>query len=118
MRTGRPKKPSKISDPDREKLRMIAARPKSAQAMALRARIVLHCATGMSNSEVAGKLHSSGATVGKWRERFRKFGLDRLLDEPRIGAPRTITDRQVEEVVTRTLESMPASGTHCAVAWD
>ena len=94
MRSGRPKKPLKITDDDREKLRMIARRPKSAQAMAMRARIVLSCGQGMSNSEVARKLHITGATVGKWRERFREFGLDGLLDEPRVGAPRKITDQQ------------------------
>ena len=91
---------------------MMARRPKSAQAMAMRARIVLSCGQGMSNSEVARKLHITGATVGKWRERFREFGLDGLLDEPRVGAPRKITDRQIEEVVTKTLESMPANSTH------
>ena len=112
MRTGRPKKPLEINDEDREKLSMIARRPKSAQAMAIRARIVLSCGQGMSNSEVARKLHITGATVGKWRERFREFGLDGLLDEPRVGAPRKITDRQIEDVVTKTLESMPAHSTH------
>src|SRR6202521_5380778 len=91
---------------------MIARRPKSAQAMAMRARIVLSCGAGLSNSEVAGKLHVTGATVGKWRDRFRQAGLDGLLDEPRVGAPRKITDRQIEKVVTKTLESMPANGTH------
>ena len=78
----------------------------------MRARIVLSCAQGLSNLEVAQKLHVTGATVAKWRERFRKFGLDGLLDEPRVGAPRKITDRQIEDVVTKTLESMPANGTH------
>ena len=78
----------------------------------MRARIVLSCGEGMSNSEVAHKLRITGATVGKWRERFRKQGLDGLLDEPRVGAPRTITDRQIEQVVTKTLESMPANSTH------
>ena len=112
MRTGRPKKPLEIADEDRDKLRTIALRPKSAQAMAMRARIVLSCGQGMSNSEVARKLHMAGATVGKWRERFRKLGLEGLLDEPRVGAPRKITDRQIEEVVTKTLESMPANSTH------
>jgi len=112
MRTGRPKKPLEITDEDRDKLQTIARRPKSAQAMAMRARIVLSCGEGMSNSEVAHKLRITGATVGKWRERFRKQGLDGLLDEPRVGAPRTITDRQIEEVVTKTLESMPANSTH------
>jgi transposase len=112
MRTGRPKKPLEVTDEDCEKLRMMALRPKSAQAMAMRARIVLSCSQGMSNSEVARKLHITGATVGKWRERFRQLGLDGLLDEPRVGAPRKITDRQIEDVVTRTLESMPANSTH------
>jgi transposase len=112
MRTGRPKKPLEIHDEDRDKLQTIARRPKSAQAMAVRARIVLSCGQGMSNSEVARKLHITGATVGKWRERFRKEGMDGLLDEPRVGAPRKITDQQIEEVVTKTLESMPANGTH------
>jgi len=112
MRTGRPKKPLQITDEDRDKLTTMARRPKSAQAMAMRARIVLSCEQGMSNSEVARKLHITGATVGKWRERFRKDGLDGLLDEPRMGTPRRITDRQIEEVVTKTLESMPANGTH------
>jgi transposase len=112
MSTGRPKKPLEIADEDHEKLRMLAHRPKSAQAMAMRARIVLSCGREMSNSEIARKLHITGATVGKWRERFRQFGLEGLLDEPRVGAPRKITDRQVEEVVTRTLESMPANSTH------
>ena len=112
MRTGRPKKPLEIGEEDRVKLRTIALRPKSAQAMAMRARIVLSCGQGMSNAEVARKLHITGATVGKWRERFRKLGLEGLLDEPRVGAPRKITDRQIEEVVTKTLESMPKNSTH------
>lgn len=112
MRTGRPKKTLEISVEDRQKLKMIASRPKSAQALAMRARIVLNCAQGMSNAEVAGKLGIAGATVGKWRERFREFGLDGLLDEPRVGAPRKISDEQIEDVVTRTLESIPANSTH------
>jgi transposase len=112
MRTGRPKEPLKITDEDRDKLTTMARRPKSAQAMAMRARIVLYCGEGMNNSEVASKLRITGATVGKWRERFRKDGMDGLLDEPRVGAPRKITDRQIEEVVTKTLESMPANSTH------
>jgi transposase len=72
--------------------------------MALRARIVLNCGAGMSNSDVATKLQVTRATVGKWRERFRLERLEGLLDEPRPGAPRSITDEQVEDVVTRTLE--------------
>jgi transposase len=112
MRSGRPRKPLEISEEDRGKLSVMARRPKSSQAMALRARIVLSCEQGMSNAEVAQKLQVTGATVGKWRERFRKQGLDGLLDEPRVGAPRKITDGQIEEVVTKTLESVPANSTH------
>src|ERR1700761_4538203 len=112
MRTGRPTKPLQISEEDRSKLGLIARRPKSAQAMAMRARIVLSCEQGMSNSEVARKLHITGATVCKWRERFRTDRLEGLLDEPRPGAPRSITDAQIEEVVTKTLEAMPAHSTH------
>ena len=64
----------------------------------------------MNNREVAERLNITG--VGKWRERFRKSGLEGLLDEPRVGAPRKIDDRKIEAVVTKTLESMPAQGTH------
>ena len=91
---------------------MLARRPKSAQAIAMRARIVLACEEGLSNSAAAGKVHVTGATVCKWRERFRVNRLEGLLDEPRPGAPRSISDAQVEEVVTKTLESMPANSTH------
>lgn len=111
MRTGRPKNPLEISEEEREKLTMMARRPKSSQAMAMRARIVLSSEKS-SNSEVARQLKITSATVGKWRQRFVESRLDGLLDEPRVGAPRRIKDRQVEEVVTKTLESMPANSTH------
>ena len=91
---------------------MLARRPKSAQAIAMRARIVLGCDEGLTNGEVAQKLQITGATVCKWRERFRIKRLEGLLDEPRPGAPRSITDAQVEKVVTKTLESMPEYATH------
>src|ERR1700681_3035979 len=112
MRTGRPKKPLEVSLEEREKLEMLARRPKSAQAIAMRARIVLGCDTGLSNQAVAQKLQITGATVGKWRERFLVKRLEGLLDEPRPGAPRSITDAKVEAVVTQTLETMPAHRTH------
>ena len=112
MRTGRPKKPLQVSVEEREKLEMLARRPKSAQAMAMRARIVLHCDTGISNQSVAKKLQVTGATVGKWRERFIERRLEGLLDEPRPGAPRSITDAKVEAVITQTLETMPTNSTH------
>jgi len=82
----------------------------------MRARIVLGWSDGLSNGDVAGdvakRLRITGATVCKWRERFRVDRLEGLLDEPRPGAPRSITDAQVEEVITKTLESMPVNSTH------
>jgi transposase len=112
MPIGRPTKPLDVTLEEREKLTLLARRPKSAQAIALRARIVLGCDEGLSNGSVVRKLHITGATVCKWRERFRVQRLEGLLDEPRPGTPRSITDSQVEEVVTRTLESMPENSTH------
>jgi transposase len=112
MALGRPTQPLNLTSAEKEKLSMLARRPKSAQATALRARIVLACAEGLNNKAVAEKLHITGATVCKWRERFRLHRLEGLLDEPRSGAPRSISDAQVEEVVTQTLESMPDQGTH------
>src|ERR1700733_5001966 len=112
MGSGRPTKPLNLAVEERDKLSMLARRPKSAQAMAVRARIVLGCEEGLSNGSVAKKLQITGATVCKWRERFRVNRLEGLLDEPRPGAPRTIADKQVEAVVTKTLESMPANSTH------
>src|SRR5580700_8271674 len=112
MALGRPTKPLEVTVEKKEKLTMLARRPKSSQAVAMRARIVLGCAQGLSNRAVANKLHITGATVCKWRERFRVNRLEGLLDEPRPGAPRSITDQQVEEVVTKTLESMPTASTH------
>ena len=112
MGIGRPTKPLNVTSEEREKLAMLARRPKTGQAMAMRARIVLGCDKGLSNGAVAKKLQITGATVCKWRERFRVNRLEGLLDEPRPGAPRSITDKYVEAVVTKTLESMPANSTH------
>jgi transposase len=83
-----------------------------AQGLALRARIVLACADGVSNMQVAKRLNTTNATVGKWRERFGRGGLEGLCDEPRPGAPRTIKDDKVEAILVKTLESKPKDGTH------
>ena len=112
MAIGRPTKPLHVTPGEKANLTTLARRPKSAQAIAMRARIVLGCEEGLSNGAVAKRLHITGATVCKWRERFRVDRLEGLLDEPRPGAPRSITDEQVEEVVTKTLESMPENSTH------
>jgi transposase len=112
MGIGRPTRPLNVTSEEREKLAMLARRPKTGQAVAMRARIVLGCDEGLSNGAVAKRLQITGATVCKWRERFRVNRLEGLLDEPRPGAPRSITDKKVEVVVTKTLESMPANSTH------
>jgi transposase len=112
MAMGRPTKPLEVTAEEREKLTMLSRRPKTGQGLAMRARIVLGCSDGLSNDEVSKRLGITGATVSKWRERFRVQRLQGLLDEPRPGAPRSITDAKVEQVVTKTLESMPANSTH------
>ena len=97
---------------ERETLQGRAQRRKTAQALALRARIVLACAEGKNNTVVAAALRLCKPTVGKWRGRFVSKRLDGLLDEPRPGAPREISDAEVERVITLTLESTPANATH------
>ena len=87
-------------------------RRKSSQALALRSRIVLKCAEGRANKEVAAECGVSPATVGKWRRRFCELRLDGLSDDPRPGRPPTITAKQVEEVLVATLESTPENATH------
>jgi transposase len=111
-RMGRPLKPLVLDDDDREKLELIARRPKTSQRMAMRARIVLEAATGASNNDVAKEVGCSKKCVCKWRERYRLGGLEGLLDEPRRGGQRRATDQQVERVVTKTLESTPRGQTH------
>jgi transposase len=112
MRSGRPKQPLTIEPVDGEKLLLLARRPKTAQRAALRAKIVLRAAEGLSNQQIAAQLGVCGTTVGKWRERYRRQGMDGLSDDPRPGAPRKITDAKVEEAVTQTLEGLPRAATH------
>ena len=111
-RTGRPKAELVLSDDERAQLLRWSRRASSAQALALRSRIVLACADGEPNTAVAARLGCSAATVGKWRSRFLERRLDGLVDEPRPGRPPTITAEQVEDVVVSTLESVPANATH------
>jgi transposase len=108
----RPKAELTLTDDERQKLTTWAKRPKSAQRLALRARIVLACADQPSNKLVASQLGVCNATVGVWRRRFVAKRLDGLTDDPRPGAPRTVTDTHVEEVITKTLETKPAAATH------
>jgi transposase-like protein len=102
--------PLVLSEAERRTLENWAKRRKTAQGLALRARIVLACADGGLNVAVAARLGVSRATARKWRDRFLARRLDGLGDEPRPGVPRTITDAQVEEVVGRTLEETRRRG--------
>jgi transposase len=108
----RPLVPLTLTDDERAELRGWARRPTTAQSHARRARIILNCAQGLSNDEVAEELGINRATVGKWRKRFIEAGLDGLLDAPRPGAPRSITDEDVERVIAKALEEAPKSATH------
>ena len=99
-----------LSESERQTLERWARRRRSAAGLAQRSRIVLACAEGGTNVGVAGRLGVSVPTVRRWRNRFAEQGLDGLLDEPRPGRPRTITDEQVEEVIVKTLETVPPDG--------
>jgi transposase len=101
-----------LSETERSELRGLATRRKTAQALALRARIVLACAEGGQNKDIAIQLNLDRATVGKWRRRFVERRMDSLHDEPRSGTPRTIDDARIEAVIVKTLESLPADATH------
>jgi transposase len=101
-----------IDDAERERLERWTRRRSSAQALALRARIVLLAADGLKNTEIAERLGITRGMAAKWRSRFAEHGLDGLTDEPRPGRPRTITDDKVEEVIVKTLETTPKDATH------
>lgn len=99
-----------LTSEEAQTLKRWIRRRNTAQTLALRSRIVLSCAGVRTNT--AEELKITTQTVGKWRKRFVENRLDGLLDDPRCGAPRTITDEQVETVVVRTLETTPKNATH------
>jgi transposase len=101
-----------LSSEERAQLEAWTRRRTSAQALALRSRIVLLAAEGLKNTEIAERLGVTRPMVTKWRARFSEHRLDGLTDEPRPGQPRRITDEQVEEVIVKTLESTPKDATH------
>lgn len=110
--SGRPKPPLVLSSAEQEQLLAFTRRRKTAQALALRARIVLACAQGLDNKVVAARQRVTQQTVSKWRTRFVEQRLDGLLDAPRSGAPRSIDDSRIDALIAKTLESVPANATH------
>jgi transposase len=112
MGAGRPKAELVLNDSEREQLQVWARRPKTAQALALRSRIILACSGGAENKVVAAQLAIAKQTVCKWRGRFLQLRLDGLLDAPRSGAPHTIDDARVDAVIAKTLETQPMNATH------
>src|ERR1022692_156461 len=108
-RPGRPKAALVLSDHQRHDLEVLAERPPedTPRRLSLRCRIVLRCADGATNREVARELGVSEVMVSKWRRRYLAWGLDGLRDEPRPGVPRSITDAQVQAVIVAALEEPP-----------
>ena len=101
-----------VTDAERRELVRLTQRARVNRALAFRARLVLACVTAASNTVVARRHRTSNATVGKWRTRFIERRLGGLYDEPRVGAPRTISDEAVEAVIVKTLETLPQGETH------
>jgi transposase len=101
-----------LSEPERLQLEAWTRRRTSAQALAQRSRIVLLAADGLKNTEIAERVGVSRNMAATWRSRFAEHRLDGLTDEPRPGRPRTISDEQVDAVITKTLESTPKHATH------
>ena len=104
--------PIELTEAEREQLESWSRRRTTAQALAQRSRIVLLVADGLRTGEIAARLGVHRNTVAKWRRRFEAERLDGLVDEPRPGRPRTVTDSDVDAVITKTLESAPKDATH------
>ena len=109
---GRRKAELKLTSEESDALERLSRRRRSSPHQSFRAKIVLYCASGLTNTDVAQKLRTTRSTVGKWRSRFIEQRLEGLYDEPRPGVPRTITDDQIEQVVIKTLETTPPGRTH------
>ena len=101
-----------VSAEQRQQLQELSRKPRSNPSLRFRSQIVLACDSGLTNTEVAKKLHTTPFTVGFWRNRFITGGVESLGDQPRPGAPRKIGDDQVEAVVKKTLQTTPKGATH------
>jgi len=112
MARGKKAIPVQINDSDRPVLEAWVRRPTTARRLAQRGEIVLAAAAGKTNGEIAGRLRLTYQTVGKWRRRYHERGLDGLQDEPRPGPPRTVTEDKFDEIIAKTLETMPQNRTH------
>jgi transposase len=109
---GRPKAALVVTDEERAELVRLTKRAHVNRLLAFRARLVLACAEGATDTVVARRQRTTKTTVGKWRRRFIASRLDGLFDEPRVGGPRTISDEDVEAVIVKTLETTPKGATH------
>jgi len=109
---GRPIPVLVLTDVEREELQRLTRRAAVNRLLAFRARLILACAEPLPNTAVAQRYRTTNATVGKWRQRFVRDRLAGLYDEPRVGAPRSVTDADVEAIIVRTLETQPAGATH------
>ena len=115
MPRGRPIAPIVLSDDDKSQLMSIAHSRTLPHGVVRRAQIVLACAEGETNTSIAQRMHLTKATVGKWRQRYRDYGIEGLHDELRAGRPRTHEDDRVAEVINTALQSKPAEGTQWSV---
>ena len=111
-RRGRPQPTIELTDAERTELHRLKRRARTNRHLALRAKIVLRASGGDTNVRIAAKLRCGESTVRRWRKRFLERRVEGLYDEPRPGAPRTITDEKVEEIIVQTLESKPKGRTH------
>lgn len=112
MGIGRPGTPIVLTDDERQKLQFWSRRYTSSHALAQRAQIILFCADGVPNRDVALRMRTSQQTVSKWRKRFGAKRLEGLADEPRPGTPRKVGDAAIERLIATTLETKPTDATH------